>query len=167
MRQARQVLATLDQSKLSEAILPFLPAVLRFGDEVVLLSVAAPPRSVVSERQEITQPLMVGPRLEFLAQVEPAYIEDIDHAFQRLKSELTDYLEDRAIILRNEGFTVRTMVTIDAEPARGIINCARELGPLFIAMATHGRSGLGYAISGSVAEEVVRSRVAPVLLIRP
>jgi nucleotide-binding universal stress UspA family protein len=34
-------------------------------------------------------------------------------------------------------------------------------------MATHARSGLAHLIVGSVAERVIRSGVAPVLVVRP
>ena len=36
-----------------------------------------------------------------------------------------------------------------------------------IAMATHGRTGLGRVMMGSVAGEVVRTATVPVLLVRP
>jgi nucleotide-binding universal stress UspA family protein len=167
MKMPRQVLATLDQSKLSEVILPYLPGVLRYGDEVVLLTVGRPPQAIMQNRIVREQPLVVGPTVEILEPMAQPYAEDRERAIERQKNELLDYLWDRGLMLRNEGFTVRPMVMFDERPARAIVNCARELGPLFIAMATHGRSGVGHAISGSIAEEVVKSRVAPVLLVRP
>ena len=39
--------------------------------------------------------------------------------------------------------------------------------PDLIVMATHGRTGLVHILFGDVAEEVVRSGVAPVLLVHP
>ena len=44
---------------------------------------------------------------------------------------------------------------------------AREEGANLIAMATHGRGAVGQLVQGSVAAEVLRSGVAPVLLVRP
>jgi nucleotide-binding universal stress UspA family protein len=51
--------------------------------------------------------------------------------------------------------------------AKAIIDFARENKVDVIAMATHGRGGLNELVQGSVAAAVVRSGVAPVLLIRP
>lgn len=166
MKMPRRVLVTLDGSEFSERILPFLPAILRYGDEVVMLAVGPPPRPIRRRLDLVDQPLVVGARVE-LEPASPQYVEVMDLAIQRERDELKDYLEDRAIILRNEGFSVTTEVLLGEFPAKTIIDYARELGPLFVAMATHGRTGLAHTLSGSVAEEVVRSRVAPVLLIRP
>jgi len=58
-------------------------------------------------------------------------------------------------------------VVMGEEPAAAIIAFARRADVDFIVMATHGRSGLREVVQGSVAAEVVRSGVAPVLLVRP
>jgi nucleotide-binding universal stress UspA family protein len=52
-------------------------------------------------------------------------------------------------------------------PAGAIIEYAREHDFDLIAMATHGRGGLTQLVQGSVASAVVKSGVAPVMLIRP
>ncbi len=166
MRMPRSVLVTLDGSAASEAILPFLPAVLRHGDQVVLLQVAPPPHEVSRGRVQRIEPVM-HPSAVVLEAAEPEYAEDEDHALRRTRAEVLDYLADRGLLLRNEGFDVRCEVVIDEDPQRAIVAFARQLGPLFIAMATHGRSGLSHALNGSVTEHVIRSRVAPVLVVRP
>ena len=51
-------------------------------------------------------------------------------------------------------------------PAREIAAEADQEGCDLIVMATHGRSGLGRAILGSVAEEVLREGAVPLLVIR-
>lgn len=43
----------------------------------------------------------------------------------------------------------------------------RALRPDYVAMATHGRSGLSRLVRGSVAERVVRHATSPVLLVNP
>jgi nucleotide-binding universal stress UspA family protein len=164
---ARRVLVTLDGSRLSEAIIPFLPAILRPNDEVMLFTVGAPPHAVRRPRAGASQPIVVGTAFARLEPAPPQYAEDMDHAIQRAKSELLDYLQDAALFLRNEGLTVTCHVELGEDAAKEIIEFARREGPLLIAMATHGRSGLSHAVNGSVAEAVVRSKVAPVLLIRP
>ncbi len=52
------------------------------------------------------------------------------------------------------------------DPAAEIIDLALELSDPAIAMTTHGRSGLGRWLFGSVADRVVRGAGIPVLLIR-
>jgi len=52
-------------------------------------------------------------------------------------------------------------------PAAAIIEAAQMYKPDLIVMSTHGRSGLGRLIFGSVAESVLRGTTIPILLIRP
>lgn len=167
LRMPRRVIATLDRSSHSEAVLYYLPAVLRHGDVVILLTVGRPPSSTRPAMDRVELPLVVGVRVERFAPMPQTHVEDMDQVIQRTKSELMDYLNDKSIILRNEGFDVIPQVLLDDKPARAIIQYARDAGPLFIAMATHGASGISHALSGSVSEEVVRSGVAPVFLVRP
>jgi len=47
-----------------------------------------------------------------------------------------------------------------------IVRAAREAEADLIAMSTHGRSGLGRAIFGSVAQAVLRQAETPVFLMR-
>jgi nucleotide-binding universal stress UspA family protein len=51
------------------------------------------------------------------------------------------------------------------EPAKEIIDFARRGQFDLIVMATHGRSGLQRTLHGSVTAAVIRSGVAPVLVI--
>jgi nucleotide-binding universal stress UspA family protein len=53
------------------------------------------------------------------------------------------------------------------DAAEGILKFAAEAGSDIIGMATHGRTGLGQTIFGSVAHWVVRRSTVPVLLLRP
>jgi nucleotide-binding universal stress UspA family protein len=60
-------------------------------------------------------------------------------------------------------------VTTDArygEPVAEIVASAREAGADLIAMTTHGRSGFGRLLFGSVAEAVLRQAEIPVLMMR-
>jgi len=51
-------------------------------------------------------------------------------------------------------------------PARRIVEHAEETNADLIVMGTHGRSGLGHLLLGSVAEKVVRTARCPVLTAR-
>jgi nucleotide-binding universal stress UspA family protein len=60
---------------------------------------------------------------------------------------------------------VRTEVR-RGEPVEEIVRGAREVGADLIAMTTHGRSGFGRLLFGSVAEAVLREAELPVFLMR-
>lgn len=51
--------------------------------------------------------------------------------------------------------------------APAIVEAARLHGVDLIVMSTHGRSGLGRLVFGSVAESVLRGTAVPILLVRP
>jgi nucleotide-binding universal stress UspA family protein len=51
--------------------------------------------------------------------------------------------------------------------AAAIVDAARLYGADLIVMSTHGRSGLGRVVFGSVAESVLRGTTVPTLLVRP
>jgi nucleotide-binding universal stress UspA family protein len=53
----------------------------------------------------------------------------------------------------------------EGEPATKILQVAGEINADLIVMGTHGRTGLGRLLMGSVAEEVVRKAVFPVLTV--
>jgi nucleotide-binding universal stress UspA family protein len=52
-------------------------------------------------------------------------------------------------------------------PAQAIVETARSTKADLIVMSSHGRSGLGRLVLGSVTESVLRSTAVPILLIRP
>jgi nucleotide-binding universal stress UspA family protein len=61
----------------------------------------------------------------------------------------------------------KTVVLEGADVPRKIVEYAHEQKAEFIAMATHGRSGLRRLLLGSVAEVVVRQAHVPILLYPP
>ena len=54
----------------------------------------------------------------------------------------------------------------DGDPAIEILGVAREARCDLIVMGTHGRTGLGRLLMGSVAEQVVRKAACPVLTVK-
>jgi nucleotide-binding universal stress UspA family protein len=54
----------------------------------------------------------------------------------------------------------------EGDEAGEILRAAREVGADVVVMGTHGRSGLGRALMGSVAEQVVRKAPCPVLTVK-
>jgi nucleotide-binding universal stress UspA family protein len=68
--------------------------------------------------------------------------------------------------LRDSGLNVRSEVLI-GKPAETIVQYASENRASLIVMSTHGRSGPGRWVFGSVAEKVLHGVTTPILLVRP
>ena len=66
--------------------------------------------------------------------------------------------------LAGEGFAVSTVALHDTA-LHAITHAARTSGAEIIVMSTHGRTGVGRALLGSVADEVLRHTTLPVLLV--
>ncbi len=89
----------------------------------------------------------------------PAQVDAVRDAEQYM-ADLTAKLERRGI--RN----VETHVWYGS-PAASIIGAVGAYKPDLIVMTTHGRSGMGRLIFGSVAESVLRGTTVPIFLRRP
>ena len=78
-----------------------------------------------------------------------------------------EYLTAVAARLRGAGAgNVETTVWY-GPPAESIADAARYRRAELIVMSSHGRSGLGRLVLGSVAEDVLRTTCTPILLLRP
>ena len=103
---------------------------------------------------------IASPYLPATAQMNQAVVDDA-------KRGAAEYLEAQANVLRRRGLSVTTSVTVDPQAAHAVLSEAENVGADAIAMATHGRTGLGRAFLGSTADKVLRGTHAPVLLYRP
>jgi len=82
-------------------------------------------------------------------------------------AEARAYLAERARPLKDLGLEVETKVVESEAIADAILTESARQGCAFVAMATHGRSGLSRFVLGSVAAQVVHGAATPVLLYRP
>ena len=98
--------------------------------------------------------------------VDASYAEDKTQAIARRTAELDDYLTGLAHQLP-AGVACHVEAHVSDKVAEVIVDRAREEQVDMIVMATHSRSGIVQAFFGSTAELVVRSGVAPVLLVHP
>lgn len=87
-------------------------------------------------------------------------------AAQRV-AEAKAYLAEIARSLKDRGLDVKTKVVESERAADAILDEAARHGFGFVAMATHGRSGLSRLFLGSVATRVLHGSSVPVLLYRP
>ncbi len=91
---------------------------------------------------------------------------DVISAQVKVVDEAERYLAEVASRLRMVGVkNVRCSVWYGA-PASAIVDAAAFNHVDLIVMATHGRSGLGRVVMGSVAESVLRGTTTPILLLR-
>ena len=143
-----RILVPLDGSGLAEKILPHVRALAETNNvEIHLLRVyTLPPDAYVVADGVIAQ----GPA---------PYREE-------LKKEAQTYLDGLVAGLRADGFHRVIGTAIEGDPAGEIIDLARKTPNDLIAISTHGRSGIGRWVLGSVAEKVVQHSRGPVLLVR-
>lgn len=94
----------------------------------------------------------------------PGDIEEIPGQFELERKAASAHLESIKLRLEEVGAEVTT-VQREGDPAAEILFAVEEHGPDLVAMSSHGRSGVMRWIRGSVAERVLRSSPAPVLLI--
>lgn len=66
----------------------------------------------------------------------------------------------------NRGVFSRVLIAENDNPATGICQAAEQLGVDAICLASHGRSGFGRAVLGSVAEEVMRRTRRTVVIVK-
>lgn len=90
--------------------------------------------------------------------------------FEELAAEVREdergYLEERVQALQAEGLDRVSSVLLQGDAAGEIVDMARRSPENLVAMCTHGRSGIGRWVLGSVTERVVRHSGDPVLVVR-
>ena len=135
---------------------------------LVALDGSAAGEAVMKFLMEIAGPLdMTVMLLHVLEPIPPAggdgtvVIDDVDAR----RREAEEYLAPIAAMLRSQGVDTTWAVRY-GRAADEILAAAKDNGADLIAMATHGRTGLGRLLFGSVAEAVLRRAPVPVFMIR-
>ena len=140
----KRALVPLDGSTVAEGVIPFVLEIAGPLDmEVRLFRVLVPTPPVVVEGA--------------------SYVVADD--LEKQQAEAETYLAEIAAELRAKGVRVQSVIR-SGEPVAAILDGARAAGADLIAMTTHGRSGFGRLLFGSVAEAVLRHSQVPVLLMR-
>jgi nucleotide-binding universal stress UspA family protein len=144
----KQILIPLDGSALAEGILEHILALgMLMQAEHILLRIVQP----------FTLP--IGARFPAPTERDAAVTKSRRRAAQA-------YLSRLARKLRATGARVRTRVRVADRPAPAILAYARRRSVDLIAMSTHGHGGVRRLVLGSVADKVLRSANAPILLYR-
>lgn len=152
------ILVAMDGSERAEQVLPHVQALAtKFGATVTLLRVVTMAGPLYAEPMMGVPPMIPGPG--GMSSTNAAQIAEIQ------RQEAESYLHNLAERLRTQGLPV-IHEQHEGPAAEIIVERARTLGVDLIAMTTHGRSGLGRLVFGSVAEQVLRHAPCPVLLVR-
>jgi nucleotide-binding universal stress UspA family protein len=141
----KTVVVPLDGSSLAEQALPIIG---EFAKKIALKVVflrayALPPSAMGDEYGTYTEEMM-----------------------KQIESEARDYLENKMNEAKRKGLKDVASVVKFGFGADEIIALARETPDNFVAMCTHGRSGIKRWVLGSVTERVVCHSGDPVLIIR-
>lgn len=141
------VLAVTDFSDLANHAIPYAYSITAPGGRVHLLHV-------------IEHAAVPGPLVAHYTVDELALPEDQEKA----KAEANKRLEGlRPSDRTDHNTTVQTV--LHANVPQGILETAKEIGAQAIVIASHGRTGLGHLLLGSVAEEVLHGSQLPVLIV--
>lgn len=141
------ILVPLDGSKRAEAILSHVEEMAKkLGARIILLTC-------------VEQKLLYTGDLEISAMVQ----NDEDMALQ-IKTTKT-YLKEVQTKLEQQGIQVSTTI-MQGPPVEAILAVAAQENVDLIAIASHGRSGLGRVFYGSVAAGILQRVDRPLLVIR-
>jgi nucleotide-binding universal stress UspA family protein len=151
-----RIVVPLDGSRLSAQAIPYASEMgKRFDAEVILVRVLSPSGlAIISQSTGMEDAVAT----DIIAQ--EARVQDVDNA-----SNAKRYLMNWAQSLKAQGIKVSYQVTIGT-PAKAIMEIAIAQQASLIVMMSHGRGWFKRAIMGSVADEILRGSLVPVLIIK-
>ncbi|NPA90228.1 MAG: universal stress protein [Chloroflexi bacterium] len=142
----KKLLVPLDGSGFAEMALPHAIDIShRMGASVVLVRVLPP--------------------VSLLLPLDATTIIDLEALKSKAREEAEMYIRSRAGELRQMNVPAKGLVVEGIPVAEQILNVATAEGVDLIVMTTHGRSGLGRWVYGSVARQVLLNAPMPVLLV--
>lgn len=148
-RRRSRILVPLDGSELAEGVLP----------HVRDLAKGLHARVHLVQVLEVSVP-------ELMVYSTAASAEAMEQATEKDRKEAEGYLSQLASRWQAEALDV-SWEAVQGRAADMIVELAHSDKADLVAMSTHGRSGLGKLVFGSVADEVLREVGIPVLLARP
>jgi nucleotide-binding universal stress UspA family protein len=146
----KRIMVPLDGSKLAECVLPHLET---------LAKVSPSPEVIVVRAVE---PLSVPYGREV---AKFASLEQVKAFETHQKTEAEKYLKEIVARLKKTGVNAKADL-VYGKAGEVLSNYATENDVDLVIIATHGRSGLSRWAWGSVADRLVRSVSAPVLMVR-
>jgi nucleotide-binding universal stress UspA family protein len=138
----KRILLTLDRSPLAEQALPHAVAVAQaFGASIELVGVVP------------------------IAEQTTTYAAGVAVDWESEVAQYGEYLAGVLSRVQEEGLRARSQI-LRGDVAGEILRHAEENDVDLVVMSTHGRSGLGRWVYGSIADRVLRHAATPVLLVR-
>ena len=148
-----RIVVPLDGSKLAEAALPYVED---------LVSKLSPEVNVEVTLFQVLSPTTV----DAVGGYAIATVPYTDREIAQIKERAISYLNEAGEALRNKGVTVMARVEV-GDVTEEIIKAAEEIKANFIAMSTHGRSGLSRWAFGSVTDKVLRRGAnIPIIMVK-
>jgi len=142
----KKLLVPLDGSELAHSAVPFAEGLAKtIGASIVLFHALTPPVVAYQGGEAIG--------------LDPRLIEGLEEGARRFLTEAEQEVSSKGLRAK--------AVLGTGSPVDSIGAAARQEGADIIVMSTHGRSGLGRFVLGSVADAVVRRTSLPVILVRP
>ncbi len=151
------LLVPLDGSELAESVLPHVEVLAKQRGtepvEVILLRIAESP----------SMPSYFSPELSGVSLNWGEYMQQEEVRRKKLAIEYLEKVEKR---IKDSGISVRSDV-LQGKASDEIISYATKNPYTIIVMATHGRSGLGRLVYGSVAANLLNGVTCPIFLVKP
>jgi nucleotide-binding universal stress UspA family protein len=144
-----KIVVPLDGSPLAEAVLEPAAAFARLWDADIRLV------RIVS-----ASALSLGLSLDSYSGYEDQFTDNRKEAAQK-------YLDQVAELLAKQGIRVSGTTVTGSGVAEALLDLVRSEDAKLVALATHGRGGLGRLVLGSVADKLVRAAEVPILVYRP
>jgi nucleotide-binding universal stress UspA family protein len=142
----KRVLVSLDGSRLAELAIPHAVELAKKMDLAIVLA------------RIFTHPVPV-----YTAE---SYNVNLRDLWEQIEKETREYLEEKLQELNKKGLQKVSTVAVEGYAPDKILELAREEPLTLVAMCTHGRSGMGRWVLGSVTERVIRQSDGPVLVVR-
>ncbi len=153
-RSNMTIIVPLDGSALAESILPHVEAIAKSRGsgtiDVILVRVCEAP--VISS--------------DYPENMAVTWEKRVEQEEAKCQVDSKQYLSGIERRLSQSGIKV-TQETLVGKVADEIVDLAARTPSSLIAMSTHGRSGVGRWVFGSVAEKVLIGASSPILLVRP
>ena len=149
-----RLIVPVDGSEVAEEVLPhvaYLASALQIPVDLVQVTIS---------ETEYYQAMSMGLR------VLPPTLPSFQTFSDRVEGEARAYVADVRARLTQLGVSDVEERLVQGSPAESICDLVTAHPNSLVAMTTHGRSGVGRMILGSVAERVVRQSGGPVLLVR-
>jgi len=144
----RRILVPLDGSKLGEVAIPQAEALVQvLGAELILFQAFVTPISVGGYERYSVPPTAFKEREE------------------QIRASAMDYLDSLGKVFQEKGLKTLSVVREGSAPEQ-ILKYAETNGIDLIAMSTHGRSGIGRWVLGSVTDKVLHAGDMAVLTVR-